>query len=101
MAKKYQVKDAVFSLRCGMGVLGMTKSNWVDKRLRNFRAGIESNISALTSLRPEPVHLEQIELAKGGRQNGAYSRRNLIYAHISNGNTGDFVGNVLGFSDGN
>jgi transposase, IS5 family len=46
-AKEHQVKDAVFSKRRGLGVLDMAKSNWVYKRLRNFRAGIEANISAL------------------------------------------------------
>lgn len=46
-AKEHQVKDAVFSKRRGLGVLDMAKSNWVYKRLKHFRAGIEANISAL------------------------------------------------------
>lgn len=46
-AKDHQVKDAVFSKRRGLGVLDMAKSNWVYKQLKNFRAGIEANISAL------------------------------------------------------
>lgn len=46
-AKEHQVKDAVFSKRRGLGILDMAKSNWVYKKLRNFRAGIEANISAL------------------------------------------------------
>ena len=46
-AKGHQVKDAVFSKRRGLGALDMAKSNWVYKKLKNFRAGIEANISAL------------------------------------------------------
>jgi IS5 family transposase len=46
-AREQQVKDAVFSKRRGLGILDMAKSNWVYKKLRNFRAGIEANISAL------------------------------------------------------
>ncbi|WP_321530407.1 ISNCY family transposase [uncultured Desulfuromonas sp.] len=46
-AKSNQVKDAVFAKRRGLSVLAMAKSNWVYKRLRNFRAGIEAGISAL------------------------------------------------------
>lgn len=46
-AKANQVKDAVFAKRRGLSVLAMAKSNWVYKRLRNFRAGIEAGISVL------------------------------------------------------
>jgi IS5 family transposase len=46
-AKEHEVKDAVFSKRRGLGVLDMARSNWVYKRLKHFRAGIEANISAL------------------------------------------------------
>jgi IS5 family transposase len=46
-AKENHVKDAVFSKRRGLSVLDMAKSNWVYKQLKNFRAGIEANISAL------------------------------------------------------
>ena len=46
-AKENHVKDAVFSKRRGLGVLDMARSNWVYKQLKNFRAGIEANISAL------------------------------------------------------
>lgn len=41
------VKDVAFSKRRGFAVLDMVKSNWVYKQLRNFRAGIEANISTL------------------------------------------------------
>lgn len=46
-AKANQVKDAVFAKRRGLCVLAMAKSQWVYKRLRNFRAGIEAGISVL------------------------------------------------------
>ncbi|MDT8422084.1 MAG: ISNCY family transposase [Desulfuromonadales bacterium] len=46
-AKAHQVKDAVFAKRRGLSVLDMAKSQWVYKRLRNFRAGIEAGISVL------------------------------------------------------
>ena len=39
--------DQGFSKRRGLGVLDMAKSNWVYKQLKNFRAGIKANISAL------------------------------------------------------
>ena len=41
------VKDVSFSKRRGLEVLDMVKSEWVYKRLRNFRAGIEAWISFL------------------------------------------------------
>lgn len=41
------VKDLVFSKKRGLKVPDMAKSDWVFKRLRNFRAGIESWISFL------------------------------------------------------
>ncbi len=46
-AKVDGVKDVCFSKKRGITVLDMVKSNWVYKRLRNFRAGIEANISVL------------------------------------------------------
>jgi transposase, IS5 family len=46
-AKEHKVKDAAFAKRRGLSVLDMAKSTWVYKKLRNFRAGIESSISAL------------------------------------------------------
>ena len=46
-AKENHVKDAVFARKRGLAILEMAKSNWVYKKLRNFRAGIESGISAL------------------------------------------------------
>jgi IS5 family transposase len=46
-AKERRVGDVSFSKRKGLAVLDMVKSNWVYQKLRNFRAGIEANISVL------------------------------------------------------
>jgi IS5 family transposase len=46
-AKSNGVKDAVFAKKRGLSILDMAKSNWVYKKLRNFRAGIEAGISTL------------------------------------------------------
>jgi len=46
-AKGNEVKDVVFSKKRGLSVLDMARSNWVYRKLKNFRAGIEANISAL------------------------------------------------------
>lgn len=46
-AKGLGVKDAVFAKKRGLSVIDMAKSSWVYKKLRNFRAGIEANISTL------------------------------------------------------
>ena len=46
-AKDNGVKDAVFARKRSLSILDMAKSAWVYKKLRNFRAGIESGISAL------------------------------------------------------
>jgi transposase, IS5 family len=46
-AKKLKIKDVAFAKRRGLAVLDMVKSHWVYKRLKNFRAGIEANISTL------------------------------------------------------
>jgi IS5 family transposase len=46
-AKENHIKDAVFAKKRGLSVLEMAKSNWVYKKLRNFRAGIEAGISTL------------------------------------------------------
>jgi IS5 family transposase len=46
-AKEMGVSDVSFAKRRGLSVLEMVKSSWVYKKLRNFRAGIEANISVL------------------------------------------------------
>jgi len=43
--KEFGVKDVMFHKRRGIKVADMTKSLWVFKQLRNFRAGIEGCIS--------------------------------------------------------
>ena len=46
-AKDLGVRDVCFSKRCGLEILDMVKSSLVFDKLKRFRAGIESNISAL------------------------------------------------------
>lgn len=47
LGKENGVTDICFSKRCGLEILDMVKSSFVFKKLRNFRAGVESNISCL------------------------------------------------------
>lgn len=44
-AKARQIKDVCFAKKRGLAVEDMCRSQWVYKRLRRFRAGIESGIS--------------------------------------------------------
>ena len=46
-AKALAVRDVAFHKKAGLRVMDMVKSNWVYRKLRNFRAGIESDISCL------------------------------------------------------
>lgn len=46
-AKALQVEDVAFHKKCGLKVEEMTKSPWVYRKLRNFRAGIEAGISCM------------------------------------------------------
>ncbi len=46
-AKALQVNDVAFHKKRGIKVEAMTKSLWVYRKLRNFRAGIEAGISCL------------------------------------------------------
>ncbi len=46
-AKALGVSDVCFAKRRGLAVLDMVKSGWVYRKLRSFRAGIESVISLL------------------------------------------------------
>ena len=46
-AKKEGVQDMAFAKKRGLKILDMAKSEWVYKKLRNFRAGIEGLISVL------------------------------------------------------
>ena len=46
-AKARGVRDMAFHKRGGLGIEDMVKSRWVYRKLRNFRAGIEADISCL------------------------------------------------------
>jgi len=46
-AKARGVQDMAFHKKSGLKVEDMVKSNWVYRKLRNFRAGIEAGISCL------------------------------------------------------
>ena len=46
-AKALGVRDVAFHKKAGLRVIDMVKSNWVYRKPRNFRAGIESDISCL------------------------------------------------------
>ncbi len=46
-AKASGVKDVAFHKKRGLTIEDMVKSRWVYRKLRNFRAGIEANISCL------------------------------------------------------
>jgi IS5 family transposase len=46
-AKACGVKDVAFHKKRGLTIEDMVKSRWVYRKLRNFRAGIEANISCL------------------------------------------------------
>jgi IS5 family transposase len=46
-AKEAGIKDVSFSKKRGLAIEDMVKSTWVYKQLKNFRAGIEANISVL------------------------------------------------------
>jgi len=46
-AKRLGVKDICFTKRCRLSIKEMVKSSYVYNKLKKFRAGIESNISAL------------------------------------------------------
>ena len=41
-AKALGVQDMAFHKKAGLRIKDMVKSNWVYRKLRNFRAGIES-----------------------------------------------------------
>src|SRR5271166_155274 len=46
-AKALGVRDLAFHKKAGLRIKDMVKSNWVYRKLRNFRAGIEADISCL------------------------------------------------------
>jgi len=46
-AKALGVADMAFHKKCGLKIEDMVRSRWVYRKLRNFRAGIEADISCL------------------------------------------------------
>ena len=46
-AKAWGVSDMAFHKKAGLRIEDMVRSNWVYRKLRNFRAGIEAGISCL------------------------------------------------------
>ena len=46
-AKARGVRDMAFHKKAGLRIEDMVRSRWVYRKLRNFRAGIESDISCL------------------------------------------------------
>jgi transposase, IS5 family len=46
-AKACGVRDMAFHKKAGLGIEDMVRSRWVYRQLRNFRAGIEADISCL------------------------------------------------------
>ena len=46
-AKALGVRDMAFHKKKGLRIEAMVRSNWVYRKLRNFRAGVEANISCL------------------------------------------------------
>ncbi|MCP4447792.1 MAG: transposase [Myxococcales bacterium] len=45
--KNLDVEDVAFNKSPGIGILDMVRGSWAYRKLRRFRAGIESNISFL------------------------------------------------------
>jgi IS5 family transposase len=56
-AKALGVHDVAFHKKAGLRIGDMVKSNWVYRKLRNFRAGIESDISPEARLRSGALSL--------------------------------------------
>ena len=46
-AKAWGIRDMAFCKKAGLRIEDMVRSNWVYRKLRNFRAGIEAGISCL------------------------------------------------------
>jgi hypothetical protein len=64
-AKERKIKDVCFSKKRGLKEADMCRSDYVYKKLRQFRAGIESGISWLKrSFGSDPLHLERISFVQ-------------------------------------
>jgi len=59
-AKEREIKDVCFAKKRGLKQEDMCRSEYVYKKLRRFRAGIESGISWLKQLRSHTLHLERL-----------------------------------------
>jgi hypothetical protein len=78
-AKARGVADVAFHKKCGIAITEMVKSPWVYRRLRNFRAGIETAISCFKrAYGAAPLHLARTGslqglhlVRRGGAQPGA------------------------------
>lgn len=69
--------DVCFAKRRGLAVLDMVKSSWVYRKLRAFRAGIESGISLLK----RAFGLDRC-IWKGARGFVAYVRLGVLAANL-------------------
>jgi transposase, IS5 family len=76
-AKALGVSDVCFAKRRGLAVLDMVKSSWVYRKLRAFRAGIESVISLLK----RAFGLDRCTW-KGGTGFVAYVRMGVLTANL-------------------
>jgi IS5 family transposase len=76
-AKQLGVADVCFAKRRGLAVLAMVKSSWVYRKLRAFRAGIESTISLLK----RAFGLDRC-IWKGARGFVAYVRLGVLTANL-------------------
>lgn len=76
-AKQLGVADVCFAKRRGLAVLDMVKSSWVYRKLRAFRAGIESGISLLK----RAFGLDRC-IWKGARGFVAYVRLGVLAANL-------------------
>jgi IS5 family transposase len=76
-AKALGVADVCFAKRRGLAVLAMVKSRWVYRKLRAFRAGIESGISLLK----RAFGLDRC-IWKGARSFVAYVRLGVLTANL-------------------
>jgi IS5 family transposase len=76
-AKQLGVLDVCFAKRRGLAVLAMVKSSWVYRKLRAFRAGLESGISLLK----RAFGLDRC-IWKGARGFVAYVRLGVLAANL-------------------
>lgn len=59
-AKAWGVRDMAFHKKAGLRIEDMVRSNWVYRKLRNFRAGIEAGISCLKRAYGLALHLARL-----------------------------------------